>query len=418
MMRALFAGVTGLRNHQTMMDVIGNNIANVNTVAFKSSRVTFEEAFVQLMQGAGRPASGQGGGTNPIQIGTGIHIGSTDQLFTQGSLETTGQPLDLAIQGNGMFIVHAGQQNVYTRAGNFTLDANGNLVMPSTGYIVQGILADAQGSFASTSAVGDIQLQLGSKAPAQATANVGLSGNLDASAKVGDDHSMAVTVYDKLGTPHQLKLDFVNTAPGQWSWTATSDTATVTPAGGGTVTFNNDGSLKTFTYPGGGAGLTLTPAGAAAPFTIQIDPGTVNGVNGLAGFSNPSTAVVKSQDGYTAGDLESLTVDNHGVITGVFTNGVTRSLAQIALASFDNPSGLVDAGSNVYRESANSGLAVAGFAGGTNTSTITPGALESSNVDISQEFTNMIITERGFQANARVITTADEMLNELVNIRH
>jgi flagellar hook protein FlgE len=415
MMRALFAGVTGLRNHQTKMDVIGNNIANVNTVAFKASRVTFQEAFVQLLQGAGRPLGGIGG-TNPIQIGTGIHVGSTDQLFTQGSLETTGQPLDLAVQGDGLFVVSNGQHNVYTRAGNFSLDANGKLVMPGTGYVVQGILADANGSFASTSAIGDVQVQLGSKAPAHATTQIAINGNIDARAAVGDQHTMAVTVYDSLGTAHELKLQFTNTGPGQWTWTATSSSATITPAGTGTLTFNNDGTLATFTYPGGGSNITVTPVGAS-PLDITINPGTVGAIDGLAGFASTSNAVVNSQDGYPAGDLVNISVDNHGVITGFFTNGVNRSLAQIALASFNNPSGLIRAGGNVYEETANSGLAVIGFAGVTNSSVLTPGALESSNVDISQEFTNMIITQRGFQANARVITTADEMLNELVNIR-
>jgi len=415
MMRALFAGVTGLRNHQTRMDVIGNNIANVNTVAFKASRVTFEEAFVQLLQGAGRPI-GNLGGTNPIQIGTGIHVGSTDQLFTQGSLETTGQPLDLAIQGDGLFVVSDGQHRSYTRAGNFALDASGNLVMPGTGFIVQGIMADANGSFASTSAIGDLKLELGSKAPAHATTQVALNGNLDARAAVGDTHTLAATVYDSLGTGHELKISLTNTAPGQWTWSASSTTAPVTPAGTGTVTFNPDGSLATFTYPGGGAALTLTPPGAAA-INVTLNPGTVGAIDGLAGFANTSNAAVSSQDGYPAGDLVNISVDNHGVITGFFTNGVSRDLAQVGLASFNNPSGLMRSGGNVYEETANSGLAIIGFAGGTNTSTITPGALESSNVDISQEFTDMIITQRGFQANARVITTADEMLNELVNLR-
>lgn len=411
MMRALFAGVSGLRNHQTKMDVIGNNIANVNTVAFKASRVTFKEAFVQLLQGASRPPDDRGG-INPIQIGTGILMGSTDQLFTQGSLESTGQPLDLAIQGDGLFVLSNGEHRVYTRAGNFMLDANGKLVAPGSGYVVQGILADAFGSFASTSAVGDIRLELGDKSPAQMTTAIGLSGNLDSDAAVGDVHTMAVTVYDSLGSPHDLRLTFTNTGPGAWSWSAASPTAPVAAPGTGTITFNANGQLATFT----GGNITLTPVGAS-PITISIDPGTVGGIDGLAGFANSSTAVVESQDGYPAGDLVNITVDTTGVVTGFFSNGVSRSLAQIALAAFNNPAGLVRSGDNVYEETSNSGLAVIGFSGGTNTSSITPGALESSNVDISQEFTNMIITQRGFQANARVISTADEMLNELVNIR-
>ncbi len=416
MMRALFAGVSGLRNHQTKMDVIGNNIANVNTTAFKSSRVTFKEAFVQLLQGASRPP-GNSGGINPIQIGTGMNVGSIDQLFTQGSLETTGQALDLAIQGDALFMLSDGLKNVYTRAGNFQLDAQGHMISPSSGFIVQGINADAWGNFSSASAVGDVQLRLGDKAPAQATTSVTLSGNLNASDANGATKVMGTTVYDSTGTPHQLTLTFTKTATGTWDWTATCPDAPVTPAGNGTATFSNTGSLSSFTYPGGGTGITMTPTGGGAPFTVSINPGSINGIDGLASFTNPSNAIISGQDGYQAGSLQSISVDTKGVVSGYFTNGVTRSLAQISLAQFTNPSGLLRSGDNTYLESANSGGAVIGFAGGTIASTITPGALEGSNVDISQEFTEMIIAQRGFQANSKVITTADEMLSDLVNLR-
>jgi len=416
MMRALFSGVSGLRNHQTEMDVIGNNIANVNTLGFKSSRVTFKEAFVQMLQGAGR-STATTGGTNPIQIGNGMNVGSIDQLFTQGSLESTGQPLDLAIQGDGLFILNNGQHNVYTRAGNFQLDANGHLVAPGSGDIVQGIVADASGNFSTASSIGDITIAVGQKSPPQATSVINLAGNLDASATVGTTHAMSISVYDSGGAPHQLDVTFTNTGPGQWSWSANSANAPVTPAGTGTVTFNANGSLATFTYPGGASALTLTPTGGQA-FDVTIAAGTPNGFDGLAGFANPSNAVVSNQNGYQAGDLMNVSVDSNGIITGFFSNGVSRPLAQVALAHFTNPSGLVRTGDNVYDSSPNSGLAVVGFAGGSSNSTITPGALETSNVDISQEFTNMIVAQRGFQANARVITTADEMLNELVNMKH
>ena len=415
MMRALFAGVSGLRNHQTRMDVIGNNIANVNTIGFKSSRVTFKEAFAQLIEGASRP-SGNLGGINPIQVGTGMNIGSIDQLFTQGSLETTGQPLDLAIQGEAMFVLHNGSRLVYSRAGNFQLDANGKLISPSSGFVAQGINADMSGNFTSTNAIGDVQIRLGDKAPASSTSMISLTGNLDASAAVGATHHMGITVYDITGNPHQLDILFTNTGQGQWTWTASCDTAPVTPSGTGTATFGVNGSLSTFTYPGAGTDLTLTPT-SGAPFQISISPGSINGIDGLAGFTNPSNAVVNSQNGYQAGDLVNISVDNKGVIAGFFSNGVTRNLAQIALATFNNPGGLLRSGDNIYEESANSGTGVIGFAGGTSRSTLTPGALETSNVDISQEFTNMIVAQRGFQANARVITTADQMLQELVNLK-
>jgi flagellar hook protein FlgE len=415
MMRSLYAGVSGLRNHQVRMDVIGNNIANVNTVAFKASRVTFKEAFAQLLQGASRPPGGLGG-VNPIQIGSGMNIGSIDQLFTQGSLESTGQTTDLAIQGDAMFVVSDGTRRFYTRAGNFQLDADGRLIAANNGFVVQGINADSSGTFSTASTIGGIILPLGQKVPARASTAIGLTGNLDAAAGVGGTHAMGVTVYDAAGAPHDLQLTFTNTATGAWDWTATCATAAVT-AGNGTVTFNSNGSLATFAYPGGGTDLALTPSGGGAPFNVTVNAGTLNDIDGLAGFANPSNAVVSNQDGYPAGDLENISVDNNGVITGFFTNGVSQALAQIALAKFNNPSGLLRQGDNMYAESANSGLAVLGFAGSSNSSTITPGALENSNVDLSQEFTNMIVTQRGFQANARVISTADEMLNELVNLR-
>jgi flagellar hook protein FlgE len=415
MMRALFAGVSGLRNHQTRMDVIGNNIANVNTVAFKASRVTFKEAFAQVLEGAQRPA-GNLGGINPIQIGTGMNVGSIDQLFTQGGLETTGQPLDLAIQGDSLFVLSNGARSVYTRAGNFQLDANGRLIASGSGFVVQGLNADANGNFVSTNAIQDIQIRLGDKAPARATDAISLTGNLDAGAAAGTTHTMGITVYDSTGTPHNLQFTFTCTGPGQWTWAPSCATAPVTPAGTGTATFNSNGSLASFTYPGGGTSLTLTPPGGA-PFDVTINPGSINGIDGLAGFANPSNAVVNSQNGYQAGDLINISVDDRGVITGFFSNGVTRNLAQIALATFNNPGGLLRSGDNIFEESPNSGGAVIGFAGGTSRSTLTPGALETSNVDISQEFTNMIVTQRGFQANARVITAADEMLTELVNLK-
>ncbi len=416
MMRALFAGVSGLRNHQTWMDVIGNNIANVNTVAYKGSRVTFKEAFAQLIQGGAQPTSTMGG-TNPVQIGAGVNIGSIDQMFTQGSLQSTGRNTDLAIQGDGFFIVNNGSRDVYTRAGNFQLDATGRLVTP-VGYVAQGRVADETGNFPSGNQIEDIQINMGQTAPARATTTVGFSGNLDAAAAVDDTHVMGITVYDATGAGHEVEIEFINTGPGAWDWIATCGTTAIAPAGNGTVTFNGDGTLDLFTYPGGGAGLTITPAGGSAdPFDITIDAGATGGIGGLTGFAGTSDAVVNTQDGYQAGNLVEIGVDYRGMITGYFTNGTSTNLAQLALANFDNPSGLQRMGENVYSESSNSGLAILNFAGEGSASSITPGALESSNVDISQEFTNMIIAQRGFQANARVISTADEILQELVNIR-
>lgn len=415
MMRSLFAAVSGLRNHQTRLDVIGNNIANVNTVAFKSSRVTFKEAFTQLLQGATRPP-GDLGGVNPIQIGSGMNIGSIDQLFAQGSLESTGQNTDLAIQGDAFFVVNSGNRRFYTRAGNFQLDADGRMIAANNGFVVQGINADSAGVFSSSSTVGDIILPIGKRTPARSTEFFTITGNLDANAAIGATHAMGVTVFDATGTPYNLELVYTNTGPGAWEWEATSPTADVT-VGTGTVTFDAEGRLATFTHPGGGASLTITPTSGAAAFDVSANPGEIGDINGLAGFAGSSNAVISRQDGYQAGELLSIAVDATGIITGVFSNGVSQALAQVALARFNNPTGLLRRGDNMFAESGNSGLPVLGFAGTTNTSSITAGALENSNVDLSQEFTSMIVTQRGFQASARVITTSDEMLQELVNLK-
>jgi len=415
MLRALFAGVSGLRNHQTRLDVIANNIANVNTVAFKASRVTFKEAFVQLLQGASRPPGDQGG-INTIQIGSGMNIGSIDQQFTQGALQTTGQNTDLAIQGDAFFVVAKGSKQVYTRAGNFQLDADGRLIAADNGYVVQGINADSSGNLTSSSSLANIILPVGQKTAAKPTDKIVMSGDLDAAAAVGDTHDMSVTVYDALGSAHSLNVTFTNTAPGAWDWSVSSPDCTVT-AGTGSVTFDGTGKLTAFDYPGGGTSLTMTPANGADPFDIEIDAGTIGDINGLAGFGHASNAVITQQNGYQSGDLESISIDAHGVVSGAFSNGVAHPLAQIALAQFNNPSGLLREGDSTYAQSANSGIPVIGFSGTTSVSTITAGALENSNVDLSEEFTSMIIAQRGFQANARVITTSDSMLNELVNMQ-
>ncbi len=211
MMRSLFAGVSGLRNQQVAMDVIGNNIANVNTVGYKSSRVTFKEAFAQLLQGASRPPGDSGdvsGGVNPVQVGLGMNIGSIDLQFTQGNLESTGVTTDLAITGDSFFVTSDGTQNYYTRSGDFQLDANGRLVASTDGSVVQGKLAK-DGVLSDT--IQDIKLPFGQKSAAQATTDVSLAGNLDAQAAVGDTRQTTMTVYDAMGTPVQLTVEFEKT---------------------------------------------------------------------------------------------------------------------------------------------------------------------------------------------------------------
>jgi len=414
MMRSLFAGVSGLRNHQVRMDVIGNNVANVNTVAFKTSRVTFKEGFAQMLQGASRPP-GDHGGINPIQVGLGMQIGSIDQLFTQGNIETTGINTDLAIQGDSMFVVAKGNQHFYTRSGNFQLDADGRLVSPTNGFVVQGRMA-SEGIL--QEGITDIRLPFGQKTPAKATTSVAIGGNLNASAAPGTEVSTSITVYDSLGAKHELKITFVkSTEPGEWKWTPDmGSTGTASIVGTGRAVFNETGTLMF-----GADGSEFPPiqftglASGASDFSITLQPGS--NVNGLTQFENSSTAVLRDQDGYTMGTLQNFSIDRTGTVTGAFTNGMNVTLGQIVLADFNNPGGMLRVGDNMYAVSGNSGGAVLGYALEGSQSFLTSGALEMSNVDLAQEFTSMIVSQRGFQANSRVITNSDEMLQEVVNLK-
>lgn len=437
MMRSLFAGVSGLRNHQVRMDVIGNNVANVNTVAFKAGRVTFKEGFAQLLTGASRPP-GDHGGINPIQVGLGMQIGSIDTLFIQGNIETTGANTDLAIQGDSFFVVAKGNEHYYTRSGNFQVDADGRLVSPTNGFVVQGRMFE---NGRMTDGIQDIRLPFGQKTAANPTSNVALAGNLDASAPVFGDGAggagdiddpahralpenakslvkTSITVFDSTGTKHELKIEAYKTGDQEWSWRL--DGSNLADAdgvafggisGSGVFTFGNDGLI---TAPVPLPTITFTPPGAD-PVTVTINPG--NGVNGLSMFAGTSTAVLRDQDGYAAGTLQNFSIDRTGLITGAFTNGVNVPLAQIVLADFNNPGGLLRIGDNMYATSGNSGGAVLGFPLEGSQSFLTSGALEMSNVDLAQEFTNMIVAQRGFQANSRVITNSDQMLEEVVNLK-
>ncbi len=769
MMASLFAGVSGLRNHQVKMNVVGNNIANVNTLGFKVGRVTFHEALVQTFRGAGRPTS-TSGGTNPLQLGLGMSLATIDNLFLQGGLETTGQTTDLGIQGSGFFVLSDGQQQYYTRAGAFGFDSNSNMVNPANGYILQGKMADVDGTIPAYAAIGNISLPFGQQDPARMTSEIQLGMNLDASAtdsaasinsagtsnistvtgcaangsggqnvvtitgtnavfselsgshalvlddviaadvatavgapgsgtlpaddyvytviainslgqslgeeitvngipangsvdltityadpdvayieiyrrpaggtydgtlggKIGtmlpyaapgplvftDDgsvpgggeippslnstlsltgderlgaqlgvtdvsgfrisvdngswitlgqlsldssindfisafnstipgatatldangqvrilrdyagnpsvfnvriedtgtsdvatqifgsaifnvnngaastlqatdvftptdrpalapqllqliidqntgivtgidglggggvtisagsgglvgdpdgagpltsstliidteetqHSTSITVFDSQGGKHTLTMTFTKSwLNNQWFWETSLGAGEVIRSGAsGMVNFNPDGSLGSFDYDTGATSLSIDPNNGALDINVDLLAGTSGGFDGLTGFSSRSTAAARSQDGYGMGILSNISIDPSGTITGIFTNGVARVLAQIYIAEFNNTGGLLKVGENLYQESANSGLAILNIAGETTSSTITSGALEISNVDLAQEFTNMIIAQRGFQANARVITTSDAMLNELVNLK-
>ncbi|MCJ1713041.1 flagellar hook protein FlgE [Microbacterium sp. M1A1_1b] len=390
MLRSLYSGISGLRSHQEMLDVTGNNIANVNTVGFKASTTVFQDTLSQMTQGAGGPQTGIGG-TNPAQIGLGVQVAGVSTNFAQGSAQATGKATDLMISGDGFFVTRLGNDTVYSRAGAFDFDANGRLVS-SDGKIVQGYSA-TNGVVNDGGALSDITLPLQAAAPATATTSATVAGNLPSDTAVGETLNRDATVYDQYGTKHTLSLAYTRTAGG-WSVAASNGQGT---SATGNVTFGPDGKIT--------AGATLAVGG------ITVD------MTQLSGFASLNTASISSQNGHEAGSLQNYTISKDGTVMGTFSNGSSMALGRIALATFANPGGLEKAGASGYRATANSGQAQVGVPGSAGIGSLAAGTLEMSNVDLSQEFTNLIVAQRGFQANARIITTSDEVLQELTNLK-
>jgi len=701
MVRSLYAGISGLRNHQTGLDVTGNNIANVNTVGFKCGRITFEESMSQLLQGASRPA-GNAGGTNPLQVGLGMSVGSIDTMLTQGNLQTTGQITDLALEGTAYFAYSSGEGNFYSRNGALQLDSLGRLVSPTNGFRLQGMMAAYDGTYPAGSVIGDIRIPYGEKTPAQATSFIRYACNLDsdseglgtithsnrfiAQAAEGDtmtslidedgndldiqvgDHltisvssadpvsitvtegmtladfaaemqnylqtvtggfitvdatggnltvdtsleptisitglqvssdrpgstsyvsnafsfpssidggttetvtglrvpateddeladifdasgqalgledgdviningsvggdsiattsatfndpadpdsiitlgdlaeliqnafslpetdgtlydnqsvsvnnsdtdddqlpdgsivirgqreeafaidsisisatdsnsstptpqrfnanmaftqtqaardtgvqSTSIEVYDESGDAHTITTTFTHSGtPGEWIWEVNTDGGEQIIGGSrGRITFGQNGSPSSFTFDDGSTSFRFDPMNGSNVVSIDLDVGTPGSYQGITQFRSESTTVAREQDGYPMGKLSEISIDEYGEISGVYTNGISKSIARIYVAEFNNAAGLLKVSDSMYSVSNNSGEAVLQRPGVGSATTIKPGALEMSNVDLATEFTNMITTQRGYQANARVITTSDSMLEELVQL--
>ncbi|MFZ3453275.1 flagellar hook protein FlgE [Arthrobacter sp. 7Tela_A1] len=397
MLRSLYSGISGLRSHQTMLDVTGNNIANVNTTGYKATAVQFQDTLSQLTQGATAPGANNGGG-NPAQVGLGVLVSGITTNFTQGSAQSTGRATDMMISGDGYFVTRQGTQTTYTRAGAFDLDADGRLVT-TDGKIVQG-WTGVNGVINTGGAVGNVQLPDGAIAPAVATSAATVGGNLPSETTAGDQNAAPAVpagtivrdmdVYDANGNATVVSLTFTRTGTG---WDVSAPNATPV-----SLAFT-DGKQAA------GANPVLNVGGVA-----------VN-LSGLTSNAGVSTASVTDQNGRAAGTLESFSIAKDGTIIGSFTNGAKQSLARIAVATFTNPAGLEKAGNSGYTATVNSGNPVLGGPGDPGMGNAIAGSLEMSNVDLSQEFTNLIVAQRGFQANARIITTSDEVLQELTNLK-
>ncbi len=416
MLQALLAGVASIKAQQTRMNVIGNNLANVNTTAYKGSRVTFQDMIAQTLRGASRP-TGDLGGTNAIQFGLGVLIAGTDVNNEQGSLNATNRPTDFAIQGNGFFMVSNGDRIAYTRDGAFDLDANGDLVHRATGERMTGWTADqATGAIDTNQPVGptsSLNVPIGARTAVQQTTDITWSGNLDMRVfeEPGLQSTQAIVrVYDSLGGQHDLTLEITESAtPNEWTWSA-SGTGGDTVTGSGTLVFDPATGRMSSGNPGS---ITVTPSAASGvpAFPISLNLGAISqlGTEMQVNASN--------QNGFAPGSLSSFSVGTDGVVTGLYTNGLTRPLGQISVAIFPNANGLERTGSNLWRATDNSGVAVVGTPRTGGRGSINSGFLEQSNIDIGNEFTDLIVTQRGFQANTKVVTTVDEMLQDLINMK-
>jgi flagellar hook protein FlgE len=549
---ALSAGVTGLQAHQKMLDIAGNNLANVNTTAFKASRVTFSELLNETIKKASQPTTGVGG-TNPQQIGSGVGIANVTPDMLQGNIVSTGNPLDLAIEGEGYFVLSDGQQDVYSRSGSFAVDANSSLVDPATGYHVQRIGSEGEIDGFQAPGSSEVHVPYDVAMPAKGTTEVAVSGNLSADAafattqaqvitsdvaytynngtaattateidqldqysgtltsgtitisgydkdgtafdtgltlaidgtttlgdlidqlntnvldgstaslvngqiRITDDtsgysrtdmalsyagdgtlttpayfemstvggeesKSINITVYDSQGGKHVLSGAFVRTdTANTWDMVLTSitgDISQITMANRRIEDITFDASDGSYAGLGGSdsAEFIMTFAhDTANPQTIGVGLGTTGKLDGLTQFAGNSTAVARGQDGYEAGRLSTLSVNNEGILIGAFSNGIKRNIATIQIALFQNTSGLERVGSGYYVPSANSGEAIATQAMTGGAGSIHGGSLEKSNADVATEFVNMIQAQNGFQANARTIRVANDILRELTSL--
>ncbi len=462
MMRSLYSGVSGLKNHQIRMDVIGNNVSNVNTHGFKYERATFMDMISQELRGASEPKENIGG-INPMQVGLGVMMASIDKIMTQGSLQTTGKNTDVGISGDGFFIIKDGDKDFYTRAGQFNIDRDGFYVHPGTGLRVQGWNArnnpDGSTFINTSSSIESIRIPIYEKKPAKATTEVVYESNLNqsvqavppdatedqirefirAEGKNKRGHVSTINVYDDQGKKRELRLEFWKIGDNRWRVRADMQDATnvstnvVGPGGrdtaiGGSNTFElgftSDGRIQ---YVSDGVdtnntgklavGLSFRIAGNPTTQNISLNMGESGAVKGITQYASSFTTRAKEQDGFPMGYMESFTIDNTGTVIGTYSNGKKEAVAKLAMAVFTNPGGWRKEGETNFSASMNSGNANVGEAGIGGRGKINAGLLEMSNVDLSEQFTDMIVTQRGFQANSRTITTSDQMIQEVLGLK-
>src|SRR5262245_2520724 len=409
------ASLSGLNANAQKLAVIGNNLANINTVGFKASDVTFADLVSQSVGGSS---------TDRMQIGLGVTVASITPKFTQGAIESTGVSSNVSIQGNGFFLVGDEQHRAYTRAGNFTFDANGQFNTPD-GQPVQGwtTLDPLTGNINTSGQPGNIIVPRGTLLPPVATTTFAAATNLDANAAIGGTFTSSVPVYDALGVVHVASITYTKTATNAWDYAITVPGAEVTGGTPGTpfsiatgsLTFDGTGNLTAPTAP-----VTITSpawANGATATNINWNLFDANGAPTVSAFASPSATSSTTQNGAAAGAIDGILIDSNGVIQGTYGAGHTVKLGQISLATFNNPQGLYKLGDNKFVETEASGIPSVGTASTGGRGSLIGSALEQSNVDIAQEFTQMILAQRGYQANSKTITVSDELLVETLNLK-
>jgi flagellar hook protein FlgE len=415
---AFYSGLSGLSTNANALNVIGNNLSNINTVGFKGSSMTFRDIFSTSLGGA----STQGNG-NPIQFGLGVQTNGVSQDFAQASFQSTGNALDMALQGNGFFTLQTvdGKQ-VFSRAGNFSRNSDGFLVA-SDGSSVMGWNKDATGKLNTTAALAPIRIDSGTTASAFATQNIRTGVNLDASSAVDATSVLTapIQVFDSQGNTQTLVATYTKTGVNSWSYAVTGPAGSTVTGGAGTVDFAASGTLLDINgNPATAANnpaLSITWGNGAAASAIDLNLVNADNTSNITQFSAASTTSSSYQDGYGAGTLQDLTVDSNGIISGTFTNGQVASLAQVALSSFNNQNGLVQDGNNHWGQSLASGAPTIGQANQGGRGGVLGSNLELSNVDVASEFTNLIVAQRGYEANSKIVTTTDQLMQETLNLK-
>ena len=428
MIRSMFTAISSLNLQQKYLDVISNNLANANTTGFKASRVLAQDSFSQMMSPGSAPSTTQGG-INPTQVGLGVKLGYISSNFTQGMLQSTGRNLDLGIQGDGFFLYGDTAGRCYSREGSMSFDMDGNLVNSATGLRTQGWVAGTDGAIDTNLPVSDINI-VTDKTLAKASENVVLGGNLSADSTAAEPNTISMGVYDSLGALQTASIRFTRvevasvppTIPptmlptNSWTWQImqpdpAAPTTLIAGTGNGEISFDSFGQIE-LPVPAPLTDISIPPSAGAAPLTFAID------FSKLTQLAARNSVSVTSQDGLPVGMFSDVYIEsNTGIISLMYSNGMSEQVGQVALARFTNPTGLMKGQDTTFLAGLNSGEPQIGSASVGGRGSIASAYLEASNVDMAQEFTNMILAQRGFQASSRVITTSDEILQELVNLK-